>query len=199
MEITAALAADLDAFAVALDDPPTDLQTHLSLLVADIKLAVRSYLGLTMTVRAGGSQFDVAVWEDAARQQDALSSLMVTLPVVDPVGMAEPGELRLYAGNAGAFVDMAADLSWLTGKHLTDFVLDEHLGVMEVAGDLPSVLASRTINQAIGVLIGEGFTAADAIVELDRRAAEAGTDRVQAAAELLASLPLTDGTAASIT
>ncbi len=199
VEITAALAADLDVLAVALDDPALDLQTHLHHLVADVRMAVHSYLGLTMTVRAGGSQLHVAVWEDGARQEDARSSLMVTLPAVERLGIAEAGELLLYAGKSGAFVDMAADLSWLTGKHLTDFVLDEHLSAVDAAGKLPDVAASSTINQAIGVLLGAGFTAADAVVELDRRAVDAGTDRVWSATQLLAALPLGDGGATFIT
>lgn len=199
VELTAALAADLDLLAVALDDPGIDLRKHLHLLVADIRLAVRSYLGLTMTVRAGDSEVHVAVWEDAARQEDARSSLMIVLPPVERVDMAEPGELLLYAGRSGAFVDMAADLSWLTGKHLTDYVLDEHLGAVDTSSKLPSLAASSTINQAIGVLIGAGWNAANAVIELDRRATYACTERVAAATELLASLPRDDGMAAAIT
>lgn len=199
MEIAAALAADLTVLAAAPDDPAIDLRKHLALLMADIRLAVRSYLGLKMTVRAGGSQLHAAVWEDAARQQDAQSSLRLTLPAVEPVGLAEQGELVLYAGTSGAFVDMAADLSWLTGKLLTDFVLDDDLSIVDAVSELPGVVASSTLNQAIGVLIGAGCTAADAVVELDRRAVNAGTDRVRAATELLARLPLGDSPAASIT
>lgn len=139
------------------------------------------------------------MWEDAGRQADAQSSLMVTLPALDSLDMAEPGELLLYAGTPGAFVDMAADLSWLTGKHLTGFVVDEHLSVVDTGSKLGDVVAASTVNQAFGVLLGAGFIAANATAELDRRAADAGTDRVQAAAELLASLPLGDGPATSIT
>ena len=35
----------------------------------------------------------------------------------------------LYAGSPGTFVDLAADLAWLTARPLTDFVLDQHLTV----------------------------------------------------------------------
>ncbi len=199
MEIAAALAADLTVLAAAPDDPAIDLRKNLLLLMADIRLAVRSYLGLTMTVRAGGAQLHAAVWEDAARQQDAKSSLRLTLPAVERVGLAELGELVLYAGSSGAFLDMAADLSWLTGRHLTDFVLDDNLSIVDAVSELPGVAASSTINQAIGVLLGAGRTVTDAVVELDRRAVNAGIDRVQAATELLARLPLGDNPPGAIT
>jgi hypothetical protein len=39
-------------------------------------------------------------------------------------------EVILYTGRAGAFVDLAADLAWLTGRGMTDVPLDQHLGVV---------------------------------------------------------------------
>ncbi len=45
-----------------------------------------------------------------------------------------------------------------------------------------------TINQALGVLIGDGLTAQQAVVELDTRAVRTGIGRQRVAAEILASL-----------
>jgi hypothetical protein len=96
--------------------------------------------------------------------------------------------LILYAGSPGAFVDLAADLAWLTARSLSDFILDQHL--TPAAGSLQEgqLRAASAINQALGVLIGRGYTPQQAHGELDTQAAHAGTDRHTAACHILAKI-----------
>jgi len=57
--------------------------------------------------------------------------------------------LVVYAGSPGTFVDLAADLAWLTARPLSDFFLDQHLPAP--AGDAATNLFEvSVINQAIG-------------------------------------------------
>lgn len=83
-------------------------------------------------------------------------------------------ELILYAGKRGALTDLAADLSWLTGRDLSDFVLDAHLIVPDNSGDLRRM---SWINQAIGVLIGRGDTPEHAAREVGMLATRTNEDR----------------------
>jgi hypothetical protein len=119
----------------------------------------------------------VTVLTDPAVAADVLSSLQIS-----PDARLT---LILYAARAGAFVDLAADLSWLTGRPLSDFVLDQHQHL--AAGPLPadSVRSTSLINQAIGTLLGDGHTLEGADRELDARAATAGLSRLEAATVIL--------------
>lgn len=95
--------------------------------------------------------------------------------------------LVLYAGSPGAFVDLAADLAWLTARPLSDFVLDQHLTIPAGSDTGTQLSAASVINQAIGVLIGIGYTPRQADLRLDSQAAHAGTDRYAAAQLILAT------------
>src|SRR6476661_7547300 len=55
MEFPASLSAQLSELTDALDDPGTDLQAILDVLIDDLTLAVPSFLGLTMTLRLAGA------------------------------------------------------------------------------------------------------------------------------------------------
>lgn len=120
---------------------------------------------------------------------DIRTSLQVVLP---GVGDGLTVAVNLYAGTPGAFVDLAADLAWLTTRPLSDFVLDEHLTVPPPSNTGTQLQAASIINQAIGVLIGRGHTPEEANGQLDAQAARAGTDRHGAAQLVLATLTATD-------
>jgi hypothetical protein len=97
----------------------------------------------------------------------------------------------------GAFVDLATDLSWLTGDGLNrgpgGFVLDEDLTPHDPAA--PSGLkALSIIEQAIGLLIGRGNTPEQALQHLDLLAADTRVDRLAAAGAILAELDTTSPT-----
>jgi hypothetical protein len=79
----------------------------------------------------------------------------------------------LYAATRGAFVDLAADLSYALRIDPAKLILDSH-PVENPDGNgngLAGLAAHVTINQAIGVLIGRGHTPDSGRQELHRLAA----------------------------
>jgi hypothetical protein len=194
VEITAALAADLAILSETLAEIDADLGEGLRQLAADAKLAVRSYLGLTVTASNAAYPLTFTAMEDFARTVDVVSSLLIPLSdKSDDLDNAGPRlVVILYAGRRGAFVDLAADLCWLTGRRLSDFALDEHLKLPAELDTGYGVQAASLVNQAIGVLLGRGFTPEQAEVELEARAAAAGQTRSDAARIILGTLPLED-------
>jgi len=149
--------------------------------------AIGSYLGLTVSVSGGAGAVTFTTLADSEQMPAIRASLRMLLPDVagaDGVSAA----LILYAGRSGAFVDLAADLAWLTGRELTDFVLDQHLQLAAQPDGTLTLLNASLIDQAIGVLLGRGHTPGQARQELDADAARAATDRAGAAARILAAL-----------
>jgi hypothetical protein len=187
VEINAALAAELAVLTEALDDPGADVAGSLLRLATDARAAVASYRGLMVVIDGAEPPIAFTAFEDGAETGDIRTSLMLgsatvrhdSLPRVSPI---------LFATVPGAFIDLAADLTWMTGHPLTSVVLDQHLPVrVDVqAGD--ALQQASVINQALGVLIGRGCTPEQADLELAARAAEAGTDRYHAAVDLLGSI-----------
>jgi hypothetical protein len=186
--ITAAMAAALTLLTEALDDPNTDIAHSLRLLTHCAAAAVPSYYGLSVVVPQSDPPLDYTTLADGADAGDIRTSLQFSLPGrADPRNSSEVA-MTLYAGSPGAFVDLAADLAWLTGRPPSDFVLDQHRPFS--AGSLleGQPHAASAINQAIGVLIGRGNTPQQADWELDVQAANNRTDRPSAARQILAKI-----------
>lgn len=192
MAITSALAADLRLLTVALDEPGTDVLHTLQQLAADTAAAVRSYLGLSVILTHSDPPVALTYLTDSALADNIRASLRLAPPGVGDRRPPPAVAVILYAGTAGTFIDLAADLAWLTARPLRDFSLDEHLTIP--AGSLTEgqLHAASAINQAIGVLIDRGHTLARAVRELDLQAVAAGTDRYGAADLLLTALTGTD-------
>jgi hypothetical protein len=186
VEITAALAADLAILSLALDEGDTDIVEALRRLVADAKSAVSSYLGLTVTADHALFPLTLTVMEDSAHPGDIATSLLLPLSD-DSADGGVPVAVILYAARSGAFIDLAADLCWLTGRQLTDFSLDRHLNLPAEPVVPGSVQGSSLVNQAIGVLLGRGYTPEQAELEIDARAAAAGHSRSKAASLILSN------------
>ena len=191
MKIGAALAADLGILTAALDEPGADVLHSLHQLRADAQAAVPTYLGLSVTVDGSDPPFMFTIVEEGAAD-DVRTSLRLTLPGVSD-GRASPSvALTLYAGTPGTFVDLTADLAWLTGRPPSDFALDQHLSVPAGSDAGTYLRAASVINQAIGVLIGRGYTPGQAHQELDTQADSAGTDRHTTAQFILDTLTAED-------
>jgi hypothetical protein len=184
MTIGAALAADLGILTAALGESGADVLHTLHQLCVDAEAAIPSYLGLSVIVDGSDPPFTFTTLEhDAA--DDVRTSLWLTLPDVG-VGRASPSvAFILYAGTPGTFVDLTADLAWLTGRPLSDFVLDQHLSAPTGSDTGTYLRTAPVINQAIGVLIGRGYTPKQAHRELDIQADGAGTARHIAAQFIL--------------
>ena len=191
MKIGAALAADLGILTAALDEPGADVLHSLHQLGVDAQAAVPTYLGLSVTVDGSDPPFTFTTVEDDTAD-DVRTSLRLTLPGVGD-GRASPSvALTLYAGTPGTFVDLTADLAWLTGRPPSDFALDQHLSVPAGSDAGTYLRAASVINQAIGVLIGRGYTPGQAHRELDTQADGAGTDRHTTAQFILDTLTAED-------
>ena len=186
------MAAALAILTEALDEPGTDIAHSLHRLTLDAAAAVTSYVGLSVVVSHSDPPFTVTTLADGALAGDVCTSLHVLLPGIgdghDPVSVA----LILYAGTPGAFVDLAADLAWLTGRPLTEVTLDEHLTVLAGPDTTDQLQAVSDINQAIGVLIGRGHTPQQAHRQLDTNAANNRTDRRTAARLILDKVTAAD-------
>lgn len=163
MDFTAALAVDLAVLSAALTGSSSDLESSLRQLAIDARAAVDSFAGFTLSIATGSGPFRLTVLEPAGAP--VRSSLRIG-PTAARIPAPAEFFLVLYAARAGAFVDLAADLRWLTGS---DFAVDEHL---ELAG-LPStegvLVMASVIDQAVGLLIGRGRTperARDELAEL---------------------------------
>jgi hypothetical protein len=188
-EITPGLAATLALLTAALDEPGADVAASMAAFAAEAHAAIGSYLGLTVSISAGAGAVTFTTLADSEQTPAIRASLRMLLPDVASTGADGVGPaLILYAGRSGAFVDLAADLAWLTGRELTDFVLDQQLQLPAQPDGTLTLLTASLIDQAIGVLIGRGYAPDQARRELDTDAARAATDRAGAAARILAAL-----------
>ena len=178
MDISAALAVQLAVLTQALDNPGIDLEAELRTFTTDIKRAVASYTGMTMTIALDGHAVSFTVHDDATTKPT--TSLLVPLAALAPTDAAST--LLLYAATPGAFVDLAADLSYALGIGAAALVLDGHLEPPADSAWLSGLEDHSAINQAIGVLIGDGHTPESAHDEL-HRLARSDHDDLRAAAE----------------
>lgn len=171
MDISAQLAADLADLSQALDDD-ADLETTERDFAAAAKLAVTSYLGMTMTMIAGGHEVRLNVPDHNRAVHEIGASLLI--PLTDMAATESGSSLVLYAATPGAFVDLAADLTYALQVGPDALVLDAHLKPLFEDSGIEGLADMTHINQAIGILIRRGHTVEGASTELHRceRAAE---------------------------
>lgn len=187
MKFNAAWAAELAVLTEALDDPGADVAGTLLRLATEARAAVACFRGLMVLIPGANPPIAFTAFEDGAETGDIRTSLVLAAPTVVQDSVPRVS-LVLFAAVPGAFVDLAADLTWMRGHPLTSVVLDQHLPVRvdDHAGD--TLQKASVIYQALGVLIGRGCTPEQADLELAARAVDADTDRHQAATLLLASI-----------
>jgi hypothetical protein len=184
VRIPSGLAADLALLTDALD--VGDIASTVSLLTSDVAAAVSSYAGLSLRLRLSDSDVELTTLDDVEVIDRIVTS--IRLPV-SPATTRPSVVIVLYATRRGAFVDLAADLAWLTDRTLGDVSLDEDLGGRLHAHPVTSLRSVSSIDQAMGVLVGRGHTPEEALVELEALAARDGSDRHAAALVILAALP----------
>lgn len=192
MIISSALSAELALLTQALDLPGVDVAETLTSLAADSRTAADSFVGLSVAITTDLTTFDFTVLDEGVQAEHIRSSLLVPLTGARDENCAveattSPASITLvfYATTPGAFIDLAADLAWLTGLALSDFRLDEHRTLPPGHTSSKSPRAMSTINQALGVLIGQGATPDQAERDLAARAADAGIDLPAAATLVL--------------
>jgi hypothetical protein len=189
MELTAALAADLATLTEALDDSGLDLEDGLRRLAANASLAVPSYLGLSLLIDVDGHRVALTTTGGIIAAGDVRASIGLLLQPGRADGAAvRPAVLVvLYAAAPGAFVPLAADLLVLTERTGEDFAVDQHLSFVESTGLSVALSDLSTVNQAIGVLIGQEGTVEQAEHAL-HLLANSSSLGVGAATALLAAL-----------
>jgi hypothetical protein len=190
VEFPAAVITQLDTLSEALDDVGTDLHAVLAVLVDDLLAAVPSFLGLSITVVVQGQPVTITTIDPSS----ARGSLL--LPLVAISDLATGGNLTFYAAGTDACVDLAVDVR-------TAYALD---GEVVLDRDVPTTPEGRSrgehevlelceINQAIGVLIEQGYPPDRARAELDHRSAAAGMRRQEAARRVLGGIAVPAGVA----
>jgi hypothetical protein len=184
------------------------LDTSLAPFTAAIEAAVPSYLGLQMMI--GQNRHPVTLTR-IAPHHTAKTSLRLPLRILGP-RFDDESRVTLYAATAGAFVDLAADLSYALhlpactdrstnagspdsddqrrGRVGTDrrIILDADLPPSPLATGVSGLSELSTINRAIGVLIGHGQLPDHAVDTLRRGAFRDGLEPHSYAARLLRGL-----------
>lgn len=179
MTVSAALAADLRALTDALGEPGTDIETVLRALGEHARVAVAAYLGFTLSMVVDGTPVTMTVLGETVDHDPIASSVLVPLSTAGST-------IVFYAARTGAFVDLAADLSWTLGLPLPAIELDAHLEVPAADAGLTGLTELSEVNQAIGILIGGGLTPARARTELQRRADGSRMSMAEAARAVIA-------------
>ena len=192
MRFDAATAAALAVLTEALDEPGNDIVATTDRLGAVVAAAVPSFVAMSLRTGSGSAQIEFTGRSDAHQDLSAVrTSVFIPLPDGDNADAAvqSGSAMVLYASRPGAFVDVAADIAWITGRPLDSFRIDEHLDPRGDDGSVTALAAASTVNQAVGVLIERGFTVESARRHLHRLAAMAGVTSATAAADLLGQLP----------
>lgn len=158
-----------------------DLAQRLTRLGRDVALAVPSSLAVTILLARMGSEVSVSA---LAEPGTVLASLAVPL-----LAGASTGQLILRASTAGAYLLLADDLNGRLGPDRRPAEIDTHLSWPTFAGQsLAAALAELgQIDQAIGVLIDQGYPPAEARHELRRRASATGATVASVSRDLVAS------------
>ena len=209
MDLTTVLFTHIHLFSkgISLDSNARDdgLDASLAALTTVVEAAVTSYLGLQMTIGQNGHAVTLT---QIAPHRTATTSMRLPLMVLGPRFDAE-SRVTLYAATAGAFVDLAADLSYALhlptctdrftnagssdgddqrhGQVRSDrrITLDADLPPSRLASGVSGLSELSTINRAIGVLIGHGGHPDHATETLRRDASRDGLELHSYAAWLL--------------
>lgn len=190
MAISAPVAADLASLTGLLNEPDVDLESELRALSVNLNAAISSYLAMTVTISLDGHRISFTVLERADTAQDGpgVTAASLLIPLSGAIDGAGGNTLVVYSSTAGAFVDLAADLSYALGVELSALVLDAHLDGLDVQSSTAGMagLAELTIiNQALGVLLARGYTPNSGRLELQRLADLDGGRIPEAAASIL--------------
>ena len=211
MVLSAALTADLFTFfdSVGLDPAVTaDAADDIHLTLREV---VPTCLGFQFDLVDNGVTVSLTSFEPSTQAGDIATSLHVPLlalgflrlpptAAVIPARFDPRSALTLYGSRAGAFVDLAADLTYalrsasrgssgpangMPSIGLGAVTLDQHLTPSSTSAGVVGAHELSTVNRALGYLIGQGHDPELALGELGRRAAAAGLTVLVYAAQLL--------------
>jgi hypothetical protein len=204
--LSTGLISQLQELTVSIGGHNHAVDASLAALVVDLEVAVPSYCGLRLTITQNG--FPIVLTSFAELEAPVGTSLRLQLSLVDPA-FEVGSQVVFYARSPGAFVDLAADLSYVLGDAHTmgrersenhrgnGFgQVDGHRRSIELDADLPpttrvsglSGLAGlSTINRDVGVMIARGHHPDNAHETLRQHAASSGLEPHAWAIRLLQS------------
>lgn len=182
------LTLGLAELTAALDraSPDQDLSHSLHTLTDDASRAVRSFLGLSITVTVDGQDVTLTSTSEMLEPADIHSTLRVPLAVIDPQLV---GTVVFYAGRPDALVGLADELRAhvpATARHEVRLhAAAEPPSSVEIVSGITGAQDLAAVNRAIGLLIGRGHLPDDAQAELETLAVTAGVPVAVVARQLL--------------
>jgi hypothetical protein len=205
VDLPAAVLVHVQDLTASIGQDDRDLSDTLVALTTALRSTATSYCGFHLTIVENQWPVTLTAFTDGP-DVPVRTSLRLPLGLVSRM---VDGESRVvfFAGNPGAFTDLAADLSHALGgipvdgrsstannkdHHATH--VDGHRRVIELDADLPPVsrrsgltgLAELTVlNRAIGILVDQGHDIEQAHHVLRRDAAVAGVELLIYVARLL--------------
>lgn len=182
------LAQGLRELTAALDERSTtqELSGSLHTLTDDAARAVRSFLGVSITVTLDGQDVTLTSTSEMLEPADIRSTLRVPLSAIDPQLV---GTVVFYAGRTDALVALADELRAMVPAPSQDEVLldaaADPLTSAEIVSGVTGAQDLAAVNRAIGLLIGRGHPPDDARAELERLARIQGDQVAVVARQLL--------------
>ena len=163
-----------DVIAADLDDLATELTSgshttaSIFMLRRDLRLAVRSFLGFSITLTIAGPAVSVAinVLNDTLQPDRTVDALAVQLP---PRHDGSTASVIIYADEPHALDDLREDLAEAFDLPPATLIAPPRHHE-PIAPGITGLEAFADVHQAIGVLISSGHTPESAGVELIRRA-----------------------------
>lgn len=182
MDLPSVVLEDLAELLDSIGSSPSVLQDPLAALVSDLKLAVRSFLGVQIVVVRDAQPVTVTSFEPLLSYEEVATSLRMELDEFGTTGLAT--SVVFFAGNPGAFVDLAADLRVVPHREGSGLAVT-------LDANSPSTLASGLLglttwsrfDRAVGTLIEQGHLPHEAerrVRARDATAGEAGQPRPDA-------------------
>jgi hypothetical protein len=200
----------------ALDPGGPAVTESLDALITSLSMAVASYRGLQLTLTEHGHPVILTAFPaptlDGLRTGDSrrdrlITSLRLPLALLDP-SFETGSQIVFYAATSGAFVDLAADLTYALTRRATEnpatarrvgtddgdtaaasertaITLDTNLPPTLRTSNISGLAELSTINRAIGVMIARGHHPDDVHHTLRRHAAAAGLPPHAFAARLI--------------
>lgn len=188
MNLSEAFAADLLTLFTADTTAEAGAARLLEVLSADARAAVDSFVGVSFILMVGGRPITFTAFDDDAGEAGVATSAVLPLAALCAV---EPGSmLIIYASRPGALVDFSADAAVALGLLPGSVLLDRHIPLASAAPDASGLAELILINQAIGILLGQGLQPVAAMTELQRLAWMAGAAVADSAAALIAAAEL---------
>jgi hypothetical protein len=165
----------------------------LAALIRELEASVLSYRGLQLTISQNGFPVVLTAFTDG-HDGAVGTSLRVPLALLDP-GFTTESRIVFYAGTPGAFVDLAADLTFaLRGASTPESAENSAPPAIRLDADpsprtdgfnLSGVTELSAIDRAVGVMIDQGHHPDHALATLRSEADRAGMEPYTRALRIL--------------